>query len=174
MARQWLLGPTSRLDGAVVNDEVSHRVLSFAAPVLDGATRVQGRVSLALTEAAAPIYAAAGADARLDGEILFDDFRFMPGPLASQLLTVFRLERRPMAVLRDPVALHIADRKVYQEGLSIPIANLASIGLDGSVDFDKNLDMVAHLALIPPRLLVPVMTPIAERTCVLACRSHGL
>jgi translocation and assembly module TamB len=160
----WLhLGPASRLDGAVVNDEVSHRVLSFVAPVLDGATRVRGRVSLALADAYFPIIAPAGAEARAEGEILFDDFRFMPGPLASDLLTVFQLDRRPLAVLRDPVAVRIAGRKVYQEGLAIPVANLASIGLDGSVDFDKNLDMVAHLALIPPRSNVPVLTPMLQR-----------
>ena len=40
------LGPASTLEDAVVNDEVSHRVLSYVAPVLDGATRVQGRVSV--------------------------------------------------------------------------------------------------------------------------------
>ena len=54
----WLhLGRDSRLDGAIVNDEVSHRVLSYAAPVLDGATRVEGRVSLALADAYFPIRA---------------------------------------------------------------------------------------------------------------------
>ena len=56
----WLhLGRDSSLDGAIVNDEVSHRVLSFAAPVLDGATRVEGRVSLALADAYFPILAPA-------------------------------------------------------------------------------------------------------------------
>ena len=44
----WIhLGSSSGLLDAVVNDEVSHRVLSFVAPVLDQATRVRGRVSLA-------------------------------------------------------------------------------------------------------------------------------
>ena len=57
----WLhLGRESRLDGAIVNDEVSHRVLSFAAPVLDGATRVEGRVSLSLADAYFPLLAPPG------------------------------------------------------------------------------------------------------------------
>ena len=60
----WLhLGPDSKLDGAEVNDEVSHRVLSFAAPILDGATRVEGRVSVALADAYFPIIVPAGAGA---------------------------------------------------------------------------------------------------------------
>ncbi len=157
----WLhLGRESSLEGAVVNDEVSHRVLSFAAPVLDGATRVEGRVSLALADAYFPIIAPSAAQARIEGDLLFDDVRFMPGPLADELLSVFQRERRPLAVLRDPIAVRIAGRKVYQEGLAIPVGNIASIGVNGSVDFDQNLDLVARFALAPTRSSVPVLTPI--------------
>ena len=42
------------------------------------------------------------------------------------------------------------------------MGNLASIALDGSVDFDKNLDMVARFALTPPRSRVPVLSPLVE------------
>ena len=83
----WLhLGTDSKLDGAQVNDEVSHRVLSFAAPILDGATRVEGRVSVALADAYFPIIDPTGPQTRIEADVLFDDFRFMPGPLADQLL----------------------------------------------------------------------------------------
>ncbi len=84
----------------------------------------------------------------------------MPGPLADQLLSVFQRERRPLAVLRDPINVRIADGKVYQQGLVIPVAKIASIGLDGSVDFDQNLDLVARFSLQPPRSSVPILTPI--------------
>src|SRR5262249_12246870 len=40
------LGPGSSVDDVVINDEVSHRVLTFVAPVFDRATRVRGRVSV--------------------------------------------------------------------------------------------------------------------------------
>jgi translocation and assembly module TamB len=157
----WLhLGADSRLDGAVVNDEVSHRVLSFAAPVLDGATRVEGRVSVVLADAYFPVATPSGAEVRIQGDVLFDNVRFMPGPLAEQLLGVFQRERRPLAVVRDPITVRIAGRKVYQQGLAVPVANVASIGLDGSVDFDQNLDLVARFALIPPRSNVPILTPL--------------
>ncbi len=159
----WLrLGASSKLSGAIINDEVSHRVLSFAAPVLDGATRVRGRVSVALAEADFPILAPPEAQAMIKGNVLFDDVRFMPGPLADQLLSVFQKEQKPLAVLRDPISVRITGRKVYQEGLVIPVANLAWIGLDGSVDFDSNLDLVARFSLNPPRAEVPVITTILE------------
>jgi translocation and assembly module TamB len=159
----WLkFSSQTRLEGAVINDEVSHRILSFAAPVLDGATRVQGRVSFDLDEAVFPIMVPRDAQYLAQGKVLFDDVRFMPGELADQLLSVFRLESKPLVELRDPVSVRITDGKVYQKGLVVPVGNLASIALDGSVDFDKNLDMVARFALNPPRTHMPVLSPLVE------------
>jgi translocation and assembly module TamB len=159
----WLeLSSKTRLEGAVINDEVSHRVLSYVAPVLDGATRVQGRVSFELAEAAFPLIGASDAAARAQGKVLFDDVRFMPGELADQLLSVFRLESKPLVELRDPVSVRIADRKIYQNGLIVPVGKVASIALDGSVDFDRNLDMVARFALNPLRSRVPILSPLVE------------
>ena len=161
----WLhLGPSSGLLDAVVNDEVSHRVLSFAAPVLDQATRVEGRVSLALSDAYIPIGAGPDVQARIDGDVNFDSVQFMPGPLAEQILGVFRQERRPLLVLRDPISVRILGRKIYQEGLIIPLGNVAVIGIEGWVDFDQNLDLVARFAMIPPRRNIPVLSQILENT----------
>jgi translocation and assembly module TamB len=42
------------------------------------------------------------------------------------------------------------------------VGNLASIALDGSVDFQKNIDMVARFALNPPRTRLPVLSPLVE------------
>jgi translocation and assembly module TamB len=159
----WLhLGPESRLTGAIINDEVSHRVLSYVAPVLDGATRVQGRVSVEMADAVLPIAAGPDEFAMIKGNVLFDNVRFMPGPLADQLLSVFQKERKPLAVIRDPISVRITGRKVYQEGLVIPVAKVASIGVDGSVDFDRKLDLVARFALNAPQAPVPVLSPILE------------
>jgi translocation and assembly module TamB len=159
----WLrLSSQTRLEGAVINDEVSHRVLSFVAPVLDGATRVQGRVSFELAEAVFPIAGAPEAPYLAQGKVLFDDVRFMPGQLADQLLGAIRLESKPLVELRDPVSVRITEGKVYQKGLVVPVGNVATVALDGSVDFDKRLDMVARFALNPPRTRMPVLSPLVE------------
>jgi len=159
----WLhLGKSSGLLDAVVNDEVSHRVLSFVAPVLDQATRVRGRVSLALNEAYFPLSAGPDAEPKIDGDVLFDSVEFMPGPLAEQILGVFRQEQRPLLVLRDPVSVRIVGRKIYQEGLIIPLANVAAIGIEGWVDFDQNLNLVASFAMVPPRRNIPFLSDILE------------
>ncbi|MFO0891836.1 MAG: hypothetical protein U0790_22200 [Isosphaeraceae bacterium] len=163
--KHWLhLGTTSGLLDAVVNDEVSHRVLSFAAPVLDQATRVRGRVSLALNDAYIPLGQGPDVQARIDGDVLFDAVEFMPGPFMEQILGVFRQELRPLLVLRDPVSIRIVGRKIYQEGLIIPLGNVAAIGIEGWMDFDQNLDMVASFAMIPPRRNIPVLSDLLAST----------
>jgi hypothetical protein len=156
------LGRSSVLEGAVVNDEVSHRVLSYAAPILDGATRVRGQISVKLTDAVFPIAAERAAETRITGDVLFDDVRFMPGPLAAELLGIFHREDRPLLVLRDPISVRIAARKVYQNGLVIPLGRAASIGLEGSVDFDKTLDLVASVGMNPAAGNAPVVGSIVK------------
>jgi hypothetical protein len=151
----------STLEDVVVNDEVSHRILSYAAPVLDGATRVQGRVSVKGLDAEFPLFAADAAPARIEGDVLFDDVQFLPGPLADSLVNLLpQPERTPRLVLRDPIAFRITGRKVYQSGLVIPLGKVAAVGLEGSVDFEKNLDLVARFTANPPRSDRPFLSSV--------------
>jgi hypothetical protein len=164
---RWLrLGESSHLDGAVINDEVSHRVLSYAAPVLDGATRVKGRISARLNEATFPIMATPGAGARATGDLILDNVRFVPGRLAGQLLGIFDKEDLPLLTLRDSISVRIEDRKVHQKGMVIAVADVASITLDGSVDFDKNLDLVAGIAMNRSTPIAGVLPPALQNARV--------
>jgi translocation and assembly module TamB len=94
--------------------------------------------------------------------VLFDSVEFMPGPLAQQILGVFRQEQHPLLVLRDPVSVRIVGRKIYQEGLIIPLGNIAAIGIEGWVDFDQNLNLLASFAMVPPRRNIPVLSDILQ------------
>ena len=86
----------------------------------------------------------------------------MPGELADQLLSVFRLESKPLVELRDPVSVRIAGRKVYQNGLVIPVGNVACDRTRRLGRLRQNLDMVARFALNPLRSRVPVLSPLVE------------
>jgi hypothetical protein len=157
------VGAASTLKDAVVNDEVSHRVLSYVAPVLDGATRVRGRVSVRGLDAEFPLGEAPGTSARVEGNVLFDEVRFLPGPLAEAIIELLpspkdaEADAEPMLVLRDPISFRIADRKVYQHGLLVPLGRIGSAALEGSVDFEKHLDLVARFRVNPPRADRPVL-----------------
>ena len=145
------LGPDSFLTAARINDEVSHRVLAYAAPVLDQATRARGWVSVRLKEATFPISMNPERlkSATVTGSVLFQDTEFVAGPIANQLFDLIGLEDRPSIKLEQPVSLAIADRRVYQRGLTIPLGQLSAITMDGWVDFDRNLALKASVPLLP-------------------------
>ncbi|AGA27593.1 hypothetical protein Sinac_3326 [Singulisphaera acidiphila DSM 18658] len=146
-------GSKIRLDGsssianAEINDEVSRRFLSYVAPVLDRATRAHGRVSVNLEEAEFPIGGPVKREAKVEGEVKFEDVEFLPGPVADQLLILLGRTDRPTIKLDEPVALTIADRRVYQQGLALPLGQLTRVELDGWVDFDRNLQLTASLPI---------------------------
>jgi hypothetical protein len=62
-----------------------------------------------------------------------------------------------MLVLRDPISFRIADRKVYQHGLNVPLGRIGSVAMEGSVDFEKHLDLLARFRVNPPRADRPVL-----------------
>ena len=142
------LGTSSTLEKAAVNEEVSHRFLAYVAPVLEGATRVEGQVSFKLGEAILPIGPSEN-QASVTGDLLFHDLRFLPGPLAVDLFRVFRAETKPLLTLRDTLTVRIADGEVRQQGLKIPMGEMATVSLDGAVRFDRSLDLLASLAIQP-------------------------
>ncbi len=59
---------------------------------------------------------------------------------------------RPALRLDEPVALRIADRRVYQRGLAVPIGKLTKFELEGSVGFDRSLDLIASMPILPTML----------------------
>lgn len=142
------LGPTSTLVEARINDEVSHRVLAYAAPVLDNATRVRGQVSFRLREASMPILGPPGRTIRVAGAVLYPSIEFLPGAIGQQLFDLVGLADRPLVKLSEPVTLEIDDRRVSQRGLTIPFGRLNAITMEGWVDFDRNLSQTASLPLL--------------------------
>jgi hypothetical protein len=163
------LGSSSSLTDAEVNEEVSHRVLSYVAPVLDRATRVSGRVSVAIADAVLPLDpGATGIKPNVEGEVSFEQVEFAPGRFADMIFGVLPIERKPILVLDQPVSLKVVDGRVYQEGLAIPMGKLAEIGLDGWVGFDRTLNLTASVTLTPDKSEkeVPILSSIFRGTRV--------
>ena len=143
-----LLGKNSSIRDARINDEVSRRVLSFVAPVLEGATRAQGRISMDLDRAQIPLTLGGSKSVEVDGLVVFDDVVFAPGDLANGLLTA--IGRRDTVLRLDrPVTLTIADGRINQSGLGLPIGGLTRIEVAGWVDFNRNLALTATLPVTP-------------------------
>lgn len=160
------LGKNSTIRDARINDEVSRRVLAFVAPILEGTTRASGLVSVDLDRAEIPLGPGRARAAQVDGSVVFADVAFAPGPLAADLLGA--IGRREATLRLDrPVTLTIADGRVNQSGLAIPLGDLTRVELAGWVDFDRNLDLTASLPVTPALLgNNPLLTDIAAGTQV--------
>lgn len=162
-----LLSDGSVLEGANVNDEVSRRVLSFVAPVLNNATRVSGRVSADIDEAVFPLHRGAGEGATVKGAVVFQDVKFVPGGTFRDLFARFGWEDRALIRIDEPVSLEIADRRVYQRGLVVPIGRLTQIEMDGWVGFDRDLNLTISVPVLPTALAdKPLIGGIAARSRV--------
>jgi translocation and assembly module TamB len=142
------LAQGSAIDGAAINDEVSKRVLRYVAPVLDKATHVNGKVSMTVDRADIPV-ASCPPDRRLSltGKLEFQDVVFAPGPFASEVLTLAGQPNAPGLKLQQPVQLAVADGRVIQKGLEVPVGRGSSVALEGSVGFDQTLDLKASVPL---------------------------
>jgi translocation and assembly module TamB len=144
--------PGSSLQNVAINDEVSHKVLSYIAPVLDEATQVHGRISASFARAEFPIGGSTDRTMTVAGSIVFNDVSFGAGPLGNELLTL--AGKGPDTALRmnQPVQLAIADRRIHQSGLEIPINRETKITIKGSVGFDQTLALRAEVPLNPSML----------------------
>ncbi|MBY0398263.1 MAG: hypothetical protein K2X91_17600, partial [Thermoleophilia bacterium] len=139
------LAEGSSIENAAVNDEVSRRVLRYVAPVLDGATHVNGRVSMAIDRADIPLIAPDDRRLTLTGRLVFQDVVFAPGPFAAEVLTLVGRPDSPGLKLTQPVQLSVADGRVLQKGLEIPIRRDVTVAMEGSVGFDQTLDLRASV-----------------------------
>ncbi len=133
----------SSMTGVEINDEVSKRLLTYIAPVLDKATNVNGKVDLTLNSADIPLIAPETHKVNMNGLLQFVDVVFAPGPFAADLMKMTGQPNAKGIQLHEPVALSIADGRVVQKGLKIPINKGAVLSMEGSVGFDQTLAMKA-------------------------------
>lgn len=146
----WLrLGKGTKIEGAAINQVVSEDVLSYIAPVLSKASNIGGKVSLAVDGAAIPLIGDGAL--RVDGQLVFQDVVFQPGPFASEVVSLTG-RATPKMTLQQPLQLQIADGRVKQSGFTIPLANDLKAEIAGSIGFDRTLALRASLP-VTPRML---------------------
>ncbi|WP_165228960.1 hypothetical protein [Aquisphaera insulae] len=141
-----LLHEGTALGGVKINDEVSRRVLTYIAPVLDRATHVSGTIAADM-KGEIPITGPPSRTTTLNGHLAFQDVVFAPGPAASEILSVVGRGSAQGVRMQQPVQLSIANRRVIQDGLKISVRKGVDIGLKGSVGFDQTLALRATVPI---------------------------
>lgn len=138
----------STLKNAQVTEESSRRVLTFVAPILDGASVNQGSISARIDRAEFPLTRDSKTKTQVEGQVIFQDLEFTPGPITSELLSLIG-RNDPTIRLDQPVVLAITDGRIHQTGLALPVGKLTRIAIEGEVGFDKSLDLIATIPITP-------------------------
>jgi translocation and assembly module TamB len=155
------LSEGTTLADAAVNEELSHRVLAYVAPVLDRASRISGFVSAAIREAVIPLEPGARDEVIVEGEIVFQDVVFAPGPLMMQVYRALGAAPRNLR-LDQPVQVSIRDGYIHERGFSLPLGDVARVEMAGTVGFDRSLAMTGRVGMAAERFGdVPVFNQVA-------------
>lgn len=141
------LAEGSEIKGAEINDEVSRSLLAYIAPMLHDATRVTGKATVTVSKADYPINGDATDHSTLMGRVEFQDVNFAPGPFAGELISLTGQKGASGLRLDQPIELAIADGRVNQRGLTIPVGRDAKLELEGSVGFDQTIAMRAKVPI---------------------------
>jgi translocation and assembly module TamB len=144
--------PGSTLQQVEINDQVSHELLSYIAPVLEEATQVRGHLSATFARADFPIGGAADRTMAVAGAILFDNVVFSAGPLGGELLSLAGKGPNTALTINQTIQLVVNNRRIHQSGLVIPINNQTGITVKGSVGFDQTLALRADVPVSPSML----------------------
>jgi translocation and assembly module TamB len=139
------LAPGSSIVGAEINDKVARSLLSYAAPIFEKANRVNGHVSVHVDRLEIPLaFPEIYLKTAVAGRMELRDVVCSAGPLAADIFKI--TGRAPRAFRLDQsVEVTVANGRVYQRGLAVPLGPDARIDLDGSVGFDQTLALRARL-----------------------------
>jgi len=146
-ALSFRLATGSSIHGAEINDEVSRTLLAYIAPMLHDASQVRGKITVEVNRAEFPIMGDDSRRSTLIGRVEFDDVVFSGGPLANELVALGGHQREAVLKLNQPVELAVANGRVNQRGLSVPLGRDARLELEGSVGFDKTIAMRARVPI---------------------------
>lgn len=140
--------PGGAIEGAEINEALSRTLLSYVAPVLHGATQIEGRVSARFERLEVPLAGPAAAKGvELKSQIAFQDVTYGPGPLTREVLAMSGVGGVPRLRMDQTVDVDVRDNRVWQSGLSIEAGPDVRVELAGSVGFDTTVALEASVPL---------------------------
>lgn len=152
--------PGPLVSNVAISQAVSERVLKYIAPVLADATRADGRFSISLAEARAPLEQPKLS--RVQGQLNVHSVQVLPGPSIAEMVALVRQIRgvvrdgvegiadsneRPIVRISDRVIdFQMADGRVYHRGLEFFVGDALVIS-EGSVGVDETLDLLLRVPI---------------------------
>jgi hypothetical protein len=141
-----------------ISPEVSEAMLKYVAPVLAGATQSEGQFSLKLDGMRVPLADSRRTDS--GGQLTVHQVRVVPGPMASQFVSVARqiealVKRKDPASLLDrqvtlvsindqQVNFRVAEGRVYHQNMEFQVGDV-TLRSQGSVGFDQTVSLMLQI-----------------------------
>lgn len=160
--------PGRLIDRVELTPEICNDMLSYAAPVLSGVTRVGGKFSVQLDECVMPLGDLAGA--KSSGTIEIHAIDVGPGRLTARMADAFAVPPVIQLSRASHVKFRQVDGRIYHEDLEFTLGRL-TIRTSGSVGVDETLDLTAEIVM--PQLDVtdaPLREALSGRTFTIPIR----
>ena len=145
-----------------ISPQVSEAMLKYVAPIVAGATRAQGKFSIDLESAQAPL--ANPRQARVLGRLNVHHLKISPGPIVQDFVAIVRQleslskggqflqaatnvrETKSLSMTDRPVDFQVSEGRVYHRNLEFVIDNVP-IRSYGSVGFDQTLALMLEVPI---------------------------
>ncbi|MGI9427402.1 MAG: hypothetical protein ACR2NM_02010, partial [Bythopirellula sp.] len=161
-SEQLVLTRGPLVSNVAISPEVSERMLKYVAPILAGATRVEGQFSVDLDQTEIPLNQPE--QARLQGRLLAHRLNVSPGPMMNQLITLVKqiesLTKRKqflqaataprtksfLTMAEQQVDFQVVDGRVYHRNLEFLVDD-SPVRSRGSVGFDQTLALEIEIPI---------------------------
>jgi len=177
---ELIVPPGRVVDRVALSSAICQRWISWVSPLLGRATRTTGQVTVDMAGARLPVADPWGGEVAC--QVVFENLEVTPGPHVQPLADLLvrlqsvidpRFAFGDKAVLLrvrpEPVRLHLAGGRVWQEGLVMDMGQMVvrtagSVGADGSLAMDVELalrgDLVGATPVVSRLLRTPLVVPL--------------
>ncbi len=141
------LSPGTVVDHVRLTPEMCAQGLQYVAPVLAGATQVQGQFSIQLDGCRVPLSDPRQAD--VGGRLQVHNVEVGPGPLMQELAVLFNRPEPAVLQQQSDVQFRLVNGRIYHRDLVLVFPEL-TIRTYGSVGLDQSLALMAEMP-VPPK-----------------------
>ncbi len=139
-----LIPSATLMDRQKMTQEMCDDMLKFVAPIVTGVTKVDGEISLSLSDIRVPL-----ADRQASvgkGQVVIHQAQLTGTPLVQKISEFLGLGPSVEVFTDCTIDFELADKKVYHEGLDFGVGNLR-VRTRGFVGLDKSLNLIAEVPI---------------------------
>lgn len=139
-----LIPQATLMDRQQMTQEMCDDMLKFVAPIVTGVTKVDGEISLSLSDIHVPLADRQSSVGK--GKMVIHNAHLTGTPLVQKITEFIGLGPSVEVFTDCTINFELADKQVYHEGLDFGIGNLR-VRTHGFVGLDKSLNLIAEIPI---------------------------